>query len=86
VSGDPFVNDLVMAELGFERADAAETGRPGYDLYDLFKLYLWVVAEPRRFPGESPSTWNAMPKTDRVTMLRESGSMSRLKICSGGRR
>jgi transposase len=29
-----------MAVLGFERAEAAETGRPGYDPRDLLKLYL----------------------------------------------
>jgi transposase len=28
-----------MSELGFERALAAETGRPGYDPRDLLKLY-----------------------------------------------
>jgi transposase len=27
---DAFVDGLAMAELGFERAEAAETGRPGY--------------------------------------------------------
>jgi hypothetical protein len=30
-----------MSELGFERAQAAETGRPGYDPRDLLKLYLY---------------------------------------------
>ncbi|MEO6802511.1 MAG: IS5/IS1182 family transposase, partial [Granulicella sp.] len=35
---DAFVGDLAMAELGFERAEAAETGRPGYDPRDLLKL------------------------------------------------
>src|SRR5260370_29944940 len=33
---DAFVEKLVMSELGFERAQAAETGRPGYDPRDLF--------------------------------------------------
>jgi transposase len=28
---DAFVGRLVMADLGFDRALAAETGRPGYD-------------------------------------------------------
>jgi hypothetical protein len=28
---DSFVEKLVMSELGFEHAQAAETGRPGYD-------------------------------------------------------
>jgi len=38
---DAFVEGLAMAELGFERAQAAETGRPGYDPRDLLKLYLY---------------------------------------------
>lgn len=38
---DAFVDRLSIAELGFERAEAAETGRPGYDPRDLLKLYLY---------------------------------------------
>jgi transposase len=38
---DEFVDRLDMAGLGFERAEAAETGRPGYDPRDLLKLYLY---------------------------------------------
>src|SRR5258708_19121466 len=38
---DAFVDGLAMADLGFERAEAAETGRPGYDPRDLLKLYLY---------------------------------------------
>ena len=38
---DAFVDRLNMAVLGFERAEAAETGRPGYDPRDLLKLYLY---------------------------------------------
>lgn len=30
-----------VSSLGFERAAAAETGRPGYDPRDLLKLYLY---------------------------------------------
>jgi hypothetical protein len=35
-----FVERLEMEELGFVRAEAAETRRPGYDSRDLLKLYL----------------------------------------------
>jgi transposase len=35
---DAFVDTLAMIELGFERATAADTGRPGYDPRDLLKL------------------------------------------------
>jgi transposase len=38
---DAFVEGLAMDSLGFERAEAAETGRPGYDPRDLLKLYLY---------------------------------------------
>jgi transposase len=37
---DAFVCGLAMAELGFDWAEAAEAGRPGYDPRDLLKLYL----------------------------------------------
>jgi transposase len=38
---DAFVDRLAISELGFERAEAAETGRPGYDPRDLLKLYVY---------------------------------------------
>jgi transposase len=38
---EAFVNRLEMEQLGFARAEAAETGRPGYDPRDLLKLYLY---------------------------------------------
>ena len=44
---DAFVERLVMSELGFERAQAAETGRPGYDPRDLLKLYLYGYLNQR---------------------------------------
>src|SRR5207302_8386714 len=53
---DAFVERLEMAELGFERAEAAETGRPGYDPRDLLKLYLYgylqQIRSSRRLEGE----------------------------------
>jgi transposase len=42
---DAFVDGLAMAALGFERAKASETGRPGYDPLDLLKLYLYGNVE-----------------------------------------
>jgi transposase len=38
---DALVEKLAMSELGFEGAQAAETGRPGHDPRDLLKLYLY---------------------------------------------
>jgi transposase len=53
---DAFVEMLVMSELGFERAQAAETGRPGYDPRDMLKLYLYgylnQIRSSRRLEAE----------------------------------
>jgi transposase len=53
---DAFVAMLVMSELGFERAQAAETGRPEYDPRDLLKLYLYgylnQIRSSRRLEAE----------------------------------
>jgi transposase len=38
---DAFVGSLDLAELGFTRAQPAETGRPAYDPGDLLRLYLY---------------------------------------------
>ena len=38
---DAFVDGLELSGLGFVRAVAASTGRPGYDPRDLLKLYVW---------------------------------------------
>ena len=57
-----FVNRLDMAVLGFERAEAAETGRPGYDPRDLLKLYLYgylqQLRSSRRLELEAGETSN----------------------------
>src|SRR4029077_4469601 len=53
---DAFVDRLDIAGLGFERAEAAETGRPGYDPRDLLKLYLYgylnQIRSSRRLEAE----------------------------------
>jgi transposase len=53
---DAFVDRLLMSELGFERAQAAETGAPGYDPRDLLKLYLYgylnQIRSSRRLEAE----------------------------------
>src|SRR5213594_643132 len=53
---DAFVDRLDMAGLGFERAEAADTGRPGYDPRDLLKLYLYgylqQIRSSRRLESE----------------------------------
>lgn len=53
---DAFVDRLDMSDLGFERAEAADTGRPGYDPLDLLKLYLYgylqQIRSSRRLESE----------------------------------
>ena len=53
---EAFVGKLDMEELGFQRAEPAETGRPGYDPRDLLKLYLYgylqQVRSSRRLEAE----------------------------------
>lgn len=53
---DAFVEKLEMSDLGFERAKAADTGRPGYDPRDLLKLYLYgylnQIRSSRRLEAE----------------------------------
>jgi len=53
---EAFVNRLDMGGLGFVRAEAAETGRPGYDPRDLLKLYLYgylqQIRSSRRLEAE----------------------------------
>jgi transposase len=53
---DAFVEMLVMSELRFERTQASETRRPGYDPRDLLKLYLYgylnQIRSSRRLEAE----------------------------------
>jgi transposase len=53
---EAWVERMEMARLGFERAQPAETGRPGYDPRDLLKLYLYgylqQVRSSRRLEAE----------------------------------
>lgn len=44
---DVFVDGLTMVALGFERAEAAGTGRPGYDPRDLLKYLYGYLNQSR---------------------------------------
>lgn len=43
---DVFVDALDLKSLGFERAEAAETGRPGYHPGTLLKIYVYGYLNP----------------------------------------
>ncbi len=53
---DVFVDELDLKALGFERATAAETGRPGYHPATLLKIYVYGylnrIASSRRLERE----------------------------------
>jgi transposase len=53
---EAFVEQLDMGKLGFERAQPADTGRPGYDPRALLKLYLYgylnQIRSSRRMEAE----------------------------------
>jgi transposase len=52
-----FVEGLDLKQLGFQRAEPAETGRPAYDPADLLKLYIYGylnrIRSSRRLEAES---------------------------------
>jgi transposase len=68
---EAFVERLDMGELGFVRAEAAETGRPGYDPRDLLKLYLYgylhQVRSSRRLEAECRRNIEVMWLLGRLT-------------------
>ncbi len=68
---EAFVDKLDMAELGFVRAEPAETGRPGYDPRDLLKLYLYgylqQVRSSRRLEAECQRNVEVMWLLGRLT-------------------
>ena len=68
---EAFVGKLEMGELGFLRAEPAETGRPGYDPRDLLKLYLYgylqQVRSSRRLEAECRRNVEVMWLLGRLT-------------------
>jgi len=68
---EAFVAKLEVAALGFERAEPAETGRPGYDPRDLLKLYLYgylqQVRSSRRLEAECRRNVEVMWLLGRLT-------------------
>lgn len=68
---DAFVDGLALADLGFDRARPAETGRPGYDPRALLKLYLYGylhrVRSSRRLERETRCNVEVMWLVGRLT-------------------
>ena len=68
---EAFAARLNLGELGFVRAEPAETGRPGYDPRDLLKLYLYgylqQIRSSRRLEAECCRNVEVMWLLQRVT-------------------
>jgi transposase len=62
---EAFVGRLDVAKLGFERAEPAETGHPGYDPRDLLKLYLYGYLQQVR------SSWRLEAECQRNVLQKE---------------
>ncbi len=67
---DVFVEELDLGEIGFERADPKETGRPGYHPSVLLKLYIYGylnrVQSSRRLEREAGRNVEVMWLTGRL--------------------
>ena len=67
---DAFIDGLDLPELGFERAEPAETGRPGYHPEVLLKLYVYGylnrVQSSRRLEREAGRNVEVMWLTGRL--------------------
>jgi transposase len=68
---EAFVGKLKIDELGFVRAEPAETGRPGYDPRDMLKLYLYgylhQLRSSRRLEAECRRNVEVMWLLSRLT-------------------
>jgi transposase len=68
---DAFVNELDLQKLGFDGADPAVTGRPGYHPSVLLKLYIYGclnrVQSSRRLEREAQRNVELMWLTGRLT-------------------
>jgi transposase len=90
---DAFVDALNLNELGFERASAAETGRPGYHPSVLLKLYIYGylnrVQSSRRLEREAGRNVEVMwllgrlvPDHKTIADFRKDNGGAVRKVCS----
>src|SRR6266478_396517 len=77
---DPFVARLDMAGLGFERAEAAETGRPGYDPRDLLKLSLHLHLKSPRKVTAGHRQFKSGPRNQSMSFARSRKSVVHTEV------
>ena len=70
-----------MSELGFERAKAAETGRPGNDRRDLLKLYLYAYLNQIDRPDAGKPSVELMWLLERLYPDHKSIAESPVRAC-----
>ncbi len=90
---DVFVDELDLGDLGFERVDPKETGRPGYHPAVLLKLYIYGylnrVQSSRRLEREAGRNVEVMWLTGRlapdhktIADFRKDNGRAIRKVCS----
>ena len=71
---DVFVDELDIAQLGFQRVEPKETGRPAYHPSMLLKLYIYAylnrVQSSRRIEREAQRNVELMWSVDRAAVTR----------------
>jgi len=89
---DAFVEELDLARLGFDRARAAETGRPGYHPATLLKIYIYGylnrVQSSRRLEREAQRnveliwlTGRLMPDFKTIADFRRDNGEAIRRVC-----
>ena len=89
---DAFVNKIDLVDLGFERAEPSDTGRPGYHPGVLLKLYIYGylnrIQSSRRLERESQRnveliwlTGRLMPAFKTIADFRKDNRQAIRKVC-----
>ena len=90
---DVFIDELDLGALGFERAEPAETGRPGYHPATLLKIYVYGylnrIQSSRRLEREAQRnveliwlTGRLMPDFKTIADFRKDNGKAIRKVCS----
>ena len=90
---DAFVTELDLAELGFERAEPAVTGRPGYHPAVLLKIYIYGylnrISSSRRLERETQRNFELIwltgklsPDFKTIADFRKDNGRAIRKVCA----
>ncbi|MCP4407312.1 MAG: IS1182 family transposase, partial [Gammaproteobacteria bacterium] len=90
---DAFVDKLILKELGFDRADPSDTGRPGYLPATMLKIYIYGylnrIQSSRRLERESYRnveliwlTGRLMPSFKTIADFRKDNKKAIRRVCT----